>query len=771
MDTKYSRTRAGLAVVLLGASSGLAAAQDTGTTTTDQKVEKVVVTATKREKQLQDVPVAVTAVDGNEAAAAGVTDTERLAQVVPSLFITSSQQVGLGAQIRVRGVGTATGNPGLEGSVGFFVDGVNVGRSNTAFSDLVDVKRIEVLRGPQGTLFGKSTSAGVINVITRLPDWEWGGHARASVSTEGGFYANGRVSGPLVDDVLAFSLTAQGRVRDGYINDVVSGADYNDRNRWLGRAQLLFQPSDDLSLRFIVDHSERNEHSTVPAFTQITDAQRALIVNLGGTVPNPPGGSDHFDVAVNGPFTADTRDTGYTAIADWSTSFADLRGIVAYRDSLAQKDFDTDFTNVDIFRQTDDLNDRVFSAELQATREIGAFDLLLGFYYFDTETDYDVSRKLGTQAGAFFDIQTTNALITAALWEPGRGLTLQDTVQEGDGWSIFTHDTWHVTPRFHLTAGLRYQSEEKTGGATFTYNQATACTIVFTSPPHAAATAAGANGFLAAVRPASFCAASTPNFDESYSDDQLTGTFIAAFDVTDDIFAYASYARGFKAGGINLDSRAGANAAQSFLPEAVDSYEIGLKTQFFGGAVTANAAAFTMKFHDFQLNSFSPATAFVLTNEASVTSEGVELEAAVRLTEGLWVRGGGLYNEAQYGEDTANPALRERVVSNAPKWSGTLGVSYDRPVFTGWTAFGRLDGRVQTEVFTASNLAPATRQNAYGVLNGRFGMRSEDGWEFAAFGTNLTDTRFKTIAFTTTGGIQSYFGEPLYLGFEVSKQF
>ncbi len=763
------RLLSGSAILLFSSLPSMAQAQEESSPPAAKvaaESAEIVVTATKREERLQDVPIAITAVSGAEVANSGVNNTEQLAQISPSLFITSSQQVGLGAQIRLRGVGTATGNPGLEGSVGFFVDNIFAGRSNTAFGDLVDVERVEVLRGPQGTLFGKNTSAGVINVITRSPDFYWGGNARGAVTNDGGIRVNARVTGPISNDKLAFSISGQVNVREGYIHDAVTGADYNDRNRWLLRGQLLFTPSPEFSLRLIAEQSQRKENSTVAPFTEITAQQRAIVTGLGGFVPTPVSGSVGLQVAVNAPFAARTNDTNFGAIADWKAGSVGLKAILAYRDSRAFKDYDTDFTNVDIFRQTDDLRDRVFSAEFQASGQAGPVDFLLGVYYFKSKTDYHVSRLLARDAGRYFDTLTTNALITPALFQPGRGLTLQDTDQDGEGYSIFTHNIWHVTDRLDVTGGLRYQWEKKTGGSNFTYNQATACTIIFTG-----AGSAGANGFLAAIRPSAFCAASTPNFRARYSDGQLTGTGVISYKLADDIMTYASYSRGFKSGGINLDPRAGANPQQTFLPEDVDSYEIGLKSAFLDRKLILNIAAFTAKYKNFQLNTFNPTTSFVLSNEGSVKSRGIEAEMTAHPFEGMTLRGGVLYNIARYGPDTVNTGLRGNIISNAPKWSGTAGLAYETGIGGQWSGFARIDGRFQSAVLTASNLAPQTRQKSLALVNGRIGIKNADGLEIAVFGTNLTNTRYKTIAFATTGGFQSYFGEPRYYGIEVSKRF
>lgn len=752
-----------------------AQAQGSGQAAADQKdavANDIIVTATRRDQRIQEVPVAVTAISGTDVAAAGVNDTERLAQVVPSLYITSSQQVGLGAQLRMRGVGTATGNPGLEGSVGFFLDGIYVGRSNTAFNDLLDVERVEVLRGPQGTLYGKNTSAGLINVITRAPDFQWGGNARGALSNAGGIRAQVRLSGPIVDDKLAFSVSGLVNSREGYMTDINTGQDYNDRNRFSLRGQLSFEPSSDIRLRLIADHSERSEHSTVPTWVARTAGTTTLLNSFGRPLPTV-GQRDFLAVAVNDPIDARTNDTGVALMADANVGGGKLKGIVSYRNSIAEKDFDLDWTPVDIYRQIERLDDRQWTFELQYSRPIGPVDFLIGAYHFDAETDYFRQQLLGTQAGAYFKAigAPTNVNITPALWQAGRGLTAQNTVQDSNGWSIFTHNIIKLADQLEATVGLRYQEERKTGGSTFAYNQASVCTQVFTAPPLTAGGAAVANAIVNALRPSSFCAASTPNYADAYRDDQFTGTAALSFIWSPDFTTYVSYARGFKAGGINLDTAAGRNPSRTFLPETVDSYEVGGKLQAFDNGLTINMAIFRMDFTDFQLNAFTPGAAFVLTNEGEARSRGVEVEAIVRPLEGLQLRGGVMYNEAFYTSRTLNPNLANRTLSNAPKWSGTFGFDYTQRLSERWSAVLRFDGRAQSHVLTASNLDPLSRQDKFATLNARVTLRSTDGFEIAAFGTNLTDQRIRTVGFATVGGYLSYFSEPRYYGVEVAKRF
>ncbi len=232
----------------------------------EQVIEEIVVTATKREQSVQDIPIAVSAFSGADLNARGITEVDQLMQVSPSLFINTSNSSTNGGTMRIRGIGTTGNNVGLESAVGFFIDGVYRSRSGQALNDLVDIERVEILRGPQGTLFGKNTSAGAVHVITKRPEWEYGGTAAIGAGNLSSLEASGSFTGPLIDDVLAFRIAGSYRERDGFYDDIDTGDEYADRERYTIKGQLLWTPTDTLEARLILDYTDKDETCCPAAF-------------------------------------------------------------------------------------------------------------------------------------------------------------------------------------------------------------------------------------------------------------------------------------------------------------------------------------------------------------------------------------------------------------------------------------------------------------------------------------------------------------------------
>ena len=235
------------------------------------EIEEITVTATKREESIQDVPIAISAFTGDDLERSGITDLEQLQQIAPSLSIYSSNTTTGGGTIRVRGVGTTGNNLGLEASVGSFLDGVYIPRAGLAMGDLVDIERVELLRGPQGTLFGKNTSAGALNIITKRPQFEWGGGFSTTYGSEGTTRVKGSITGPLVDEELAFRFAFSGNWADGYYDNFASPDTYAKMDRQTGRMQLLWTPMDDLEVRTIYDYTRRDESCCPASFKFLGD--------------------------------------------------------------------------------------------------------------------------------------------------------------------------------------------------------------------------------------------------------------------------------------------------------------------------------------------------------------------------------------------------------------------------------------------------------------------------------------------------------------------
>jgi outer membrane receptor protein involved in Fe transport len=442
MSRKYWLLSAGVAALVtpgLAHAQGDTAAQPTDATAAQPAGEddnNIVVTAQGRRQILQDVPLAVTAVGGETMQNSGATDIRQLNQLAPSLLVSSTGTEANGSA-RIRGIGTVGDNPGLESSVAVFIDGVYRSRSGIGLNEMGDVERVEVLRGPQGTLFGRNASAGLIHIITARPEFTFGGHVDLSY---GNFdYMRGQigVTGP-ISSQLAFRLDAIYTRRDGFY-DVVNASGgtenhVNDRDRFFTRAQLLFEPSDAISLRIIGDYTQRNESCCgavyiglletfdptpgvpgdfsvrAPGAGGSPDGNRIVdvLTRLGGIFPAR---GDPFarQLALTPGTTYEgrTTDWGVSAQLDWDLGGANLTSITAYRGYKSEAPSDTDYSNVDILRRDDDGNSfrrfRTFTQELrlQGSALGGMLDWLVGGYFASEDLEVRDNLEFGSQYGAF----------------------------------------------------------------------------------------------------------------------------------------------------------------------------------------------------------------------------------------------------------------------------------------------------------------------------------------------------------------------------------
>jgi iron complex outermembrane receptor protein len=734
---------------LAALSAGPVVAQDARTVT---QLETVVVTATRRAESQQTVPVAVTAVSAEQIAAAGLRDTTALQQVAPSLVITVSNSETTGGVLRIRGVGTQGQNLGLEAAVGVFVDGVYRSRPALALNDLLDVRQIEVLRGPQGTLFGKNTSAGAIILTTNPPSFEPGGEVLVGLGPDGQRRIQGSLAGPIADNLLAFRISGVMNERDGYIRDVKLDRRYNDRDRVSLRAQLLVTPTPDLSLRLIADHIEKSELCCAAPYV-LNGVRAGLITSLGGTVFNPTRQND-FLVATNTPVRSDTEEYGFSAQMDWNTAIGDLKVIASTRQFIASRDADVDFLDLDLANLLNEVTkDRLNSMEATVQNQTGRLDWLVGAFWFDTRLNNPSTQVIGRDLGRYQAGVTGRAI--AGLYAAGDGDQLRRFYQTGDGWSVFAHGTLSITDTLKATGGLRYLEESKVGGGEFVTRIGASCT----SP-------------LVPAAARVFCA--TRNYQAAFTDDATTWSAALSWRITPEIMAYASASHGYKAGGISLDRDAGNRTRQTFLPETSDNVELGLKTEWFDRRLQINLTAFQLEFTDFQRTVFT-GTETLLSNQGEVTSEGVELETRWFATPKLALNSSVTFADTQYGSNVTDLTIANRALNAAPKWTAQAGFLYERPIKGEISFLASGNARYQSRTTTGADLDPLKSQKGYTLVNGRIGLRHEGhDAELVLWGSNLTDERYRIVTFNATlqpGSLQAYMGEPRAWGLELSKRF
>jgi outer membrane receptor protein involved in Fe transport len=790
-------------------------------------VEEIIVTAQKREQSLQDVPIVVTAISEQALQDAGVRDIKDLTVLTPGVTVTSTSSEA-STTARVRGVGTVGDNPGLESSVGIVIDGVYRPRNGVGFNDLGEIERVEVLKGPQGTLFGKNTSAGVINVISKAPDFDFGLDAEATVGNYGALETSASVTGPLIEDKLAGRFFAAFRQRDG-LYDVQTGTvgprarpQDNDRNYYTLRGQLLWTPTEDLDVRLIADYTNRQEFCCVgvnvvrnPLRQGYIDFLSQQVQGVPGTL-NPPNPSERLAFA-NRPTDQNVEDGGVSLEATYDINpDVTLTSITAYRQWETRNGQDTEFTTADVWYREPGQNSNTFSFWTQELRLAGTsdrLDWLVGGFYSREELDRQDRIVYGPDFERYFSLiiagQSNPALFPAAQFllsntasaanpfglpaAAGGGLGAPGTVFAGrgnndyyaqttDSLALFTNNSFRATEQLELTLGLRYTMEEKSVDTLYTNpNGAGGCGTVLGrynafGQPAALLPLLGA----VCVLPTSDPAFNLLRTSQSREEEELTGTVKAAYRFNEDLLTYASYARGYKAGGFNLDrARKGFGVAEtntSFEPEFVDSYELGLKSELFNNSLLANATLFHQTFENFQLNTFT-GVSFIVASIPEVVSRGVDADFIyITPVEGLTLNGGITYAETQYGDFTPSAGVSARLpgsrLSFAPLYSLSLSGTYERPVGNGLLLRTSLSGKYSSSYNTGSDLAPEKVQNGFTVVNGRVGIGTEDGrYTLEAFANNLFDEDYFQVAFdaplqneATRPAVNAFLGAPRLFG-------
>ena len=792
----------------------------------------ITVTAQKRVEQLQDVPIAVTALDEQLLQDTGVRDIKDLQVLVPGLTVTSTQNEAI-TTARIRGIGTVGDNVGLESSVGVVIDGVYRARNSVGFGDLGQLERIEVLKGPQGTVFGKNTSAGVINVVTRRPSYTQTAEGEVTAGNYGALGASGYYSDALGEN-SAFSVYAAKRKRDGWM-DVVTGAgprtetgDY-DQNYHLLRGQLLLEPADTLAVNVIADYTSREENCCTAVQTVI-----------GGTAPviNALGGGNAIAVPAD-PFARvaysnrsteqDIKDKGISAQADWDSPWfggATLTSITAFRDWQTINGLDFDFTTADLLYRNADPDESFsrfenFSQELRLTGSTDSIDWMVGMFYSDEDLTRNDSYRVGAAyepylstlvgsqvlgglaaqlapAGITVDTSNPAVFMSQVSGQPfgsnfaGLG-ALDRYKQNANSLGLFTNNTWHATDALDLTLGLRYTSEEKELASVYSNpNGSVGCGSVLANPAGRVAAALMARGIpitsLPPAMQAQILGAVTPQLagymclpwanalhngrmtEQQREEKEWSGTVKAAYRWSERVMTYASAARGYKAGGFNLDRVQSSNGLSSggsgitpvddtsFPGEVVDSFELGAKTTWAGGNLLLNATLFHQTYEDFQLNSFL-GTSFVVRSIPEVVSKGVDAElmwqpAAIR---GLVLQGGLMYADTTYSDEIPGAdfapggqlyKLPGAQASFAPEWSGTAAVTYEWDF--GADLMGRFNfgGKYMSDYNTGSDLDPEKAQEAFTVFNARLGFgASDERWMVELWGQNIFDKDYVQVGF------------------------
>lgn len=575
-----------------------AAAEETAEEETFEE-EAIIVTATKREQTLQDVPVAVSVTSAVEIERAQVRDLNDLQTLVPSLRVGQLQS-SANTNFIIRGFGNGANNVGIEPSVGVFIDGVYRSRSAAQIGDLPNLKRVEVLRGPQSTLFGKNASAGVISIVTAEPSYDFGGSVEFSYGNYDAIVAKADVTGPIIADTLAFSLAGNYNKRDGYGINLVNGDKTNERNRWGVRGQLLLEPSDSIKFRLIGDYDKIDEDCCFVGNVQ-GGPTVAAIRAIGGNIN--VGGINSYREFTNFPSTNLIKNYGVSLQGDFDFDALKLTSISAYREVHSDTNQDSDFTSADLIGfNGSDIDIETITQELRLTSDFdGPINFLLGGYYFDEKIsnvsaltfgrdfrNYANALSGGNYGGLEATIRALNGLPAATpttqFGAQGQG-RFENWDYKNTAYSLFGSVDFEIMEGLVLTGGINYTHDKKdVAGTIVTSDVFSSIDLVRTGaaagipaalppgtlgpsqtttifprirPCTTGAPAGTCNPFLA-LSPLQFIPPflSFPNAveDGRTTDSKVTYSVRLAYEMTDNLNVYASYGTGFKATSWNISS-------------------------------------------------------------------------------------------------------------------------------------------------------------------------------------------------------------------------
>ncbi len=780
----------------------------------------ILVTARRRAETQQTVPIALSVLTGKALAEVGAFNVNRLQQQVPSLQFYSSNPRN--SAINIRGLGAPFGltNDGIEQGVGFYIDGVYIGRVGAATFDFIDVDRVEVLRGPQGTLYGKNTTAGALNITTRAPSFTPEVRAEVSVGNYNFGQFKTSVSGPITDR-LAVRLSTSATTRDGTIYDVTRKTDLH-RQRNIGfRGQALYKPTDTLSLTLSGDFNVQNPLCCAQYYARVGTTQRAAnrqYAALAAAFGYAPPSTNPFDRVTDLDADINSRQEvgGVSLVANWDLGPATLTSVSAWRYWDWQPANDRDFIGLPITTVSQNPSQqKQYSQEIRlASNGKNTLDYTVGAFFFNQTIDTQGSQVQGSAASRFLlsGADATNPKVLD-------GLTSTNTIAfDNTSFAVFGKLNWAATEKFHIQPGLRVNYDKKSGSYVSVVS-------IHNSQYDFVATADTVAGQLAAARAKSAAAGTTfqnqintlapQSYSPRFSAWNVSGDLTLSYDFASDVHGYATYARSFKSGGINLSglplnsTSTGVDlTTQTVKPEKVNAYEIGLKTQFLDRRLTLNLAGFWTDIKDYQATVNNNAINVIrgyLANAGKVRSRGFEFDTTYRPTPRFNLYFNGAYTDAKYIDFKNAPCPPELTGGTAAsatsaataagvaggvspaacdisgqrlpgisKWSLSYGAEYNVLVgSSGGQVYLGYDGTYRTRFSSNPSPSAYTYIAGYSLSNFRLGYRKKD-FNVYAWVRNAFDRNYFELLSTqsgSTGLIVGQPGDPRTFGGTISKTF
>jgi iron complex outermembrane receptor protein len=767
----------------------------------------VIVTAQRRQERAQDVPIALSVISGNELARTGTFNVNRLQQLQPALQFYSSNPRN--SAINIRGLGAPFGltNDGIEQGVGFYLDGVYVGRAGASTFDFVDVDRVEVLRGPQGTLYGKNTTAGAINVTTRAPSFTPEARFEASTGNYGYLQVKGSGSAPIIADKLAVRLSFSHTGRKGTIYDVATGEDVHRQDNFSVRGQLLWRATSNLDFTLAGDYNLQNPLCCVQYYARVGATQRPLnrqYAALAAAFNYAPPSTNPFDrvTDLDADLNARQQMAGVSLVGNWDIGPATITSVSAWRNWDWKPANDRDFTGLPITTVSANPSHQTqYSQELRlASNGKSRLQYTLGAFYFHQTIHTDGLQVQGAAASRWLlnpgnvavgssgcATPTTTACIPSTL----DGLTSRNTIDFGNSsLAVFGKLNWEVADRLHIQPGLRLNYDKKSGSYVAVVTNGTGSTTL----------TADQRGVLA-----------PQSYQPRFSAWNVSGDLTLSYDVTSDVHVYATYARSFKSGGINLSGLPldAANnpilSASTVKPEKVNHFELGLKTQFADRRITFNLAAFWTEINDYQATVTNGQLGVIrgyLANAQKVRVRGVEFDSSFRPSERFSIYANGAFTDAKYvrfpdapcppeltggttvaagqtpaaagtpGLSPANCDISGQVLPGVSKWALSYGAEYNLPVSGGEVYLG-YEGSYRSRFSSNPSPSAYTWIDGYSLSNFRLGWRRDSlnifGWVRNAFDQHYFE--ILTPQSGSTGLIVGQPGDPRTYGVTISKKF
>ncbi len=769
-------TRGLLAAALFSTVAGAALAQEAApvqlaqnTAVSPANVGAVVVTARRRLESAQEVPIALSVATGQTLEQTGVTNIVTLPQIIPTIQVLSPN--GRNTNITIRGLGASYGlaNDGLEQGVGVYVDQVYISRPGVATLDFIDIDQIEVLRGPQGTLFGKNTTAGALNITTQDATDHLSGAAEATVGSYNLRSFKGTISGPIVADKVAARLSVSGTWRDGTVRNAISGLQQNAQDNLGVRGQIKITPNENLTIKLSGDYTHQQPECCTQLFVRVGDTQRPANTKYyalaAGRNYRAPSTNPYDRIAdVDTDIQADQWVSGLSGIVEYDFGPVTLTSVSAHREWDWEPRNDRDYTALNVTTKSQNpSHQKQTSQEFRlSSNGSNTVDWTAGLYYFDQNITTGGTTAYGRDASYWLLPGTGSPDSLLDGFAVFNNSTIDTT-----SYAAFGQATWNVNDRLSVTPGLRYTKEKKDGS----YAQTTSGGLVTTDTTLI-------NRRLGIARPQTFSAKT----DEG----AWSGQLAVNYEIAPDLHSYATYSRGFKSGGINMTALplTAANlpntTAAVVKPEKVQTFELGLKSQFFERLLTANVAVFQTKVENFQANVVDSAAGAplrgYLANVKEVQVRGAELDLSTRSIGGFTSYFNLAYTDGKYVDFKNAPTPLENLTAttsafnlsgrNLPgvsRWAGSAGVEYRRP-FTFIDVPGEfylgVDGNFRSNYYADVTTSIYSIIKGSEVLNLRAGFEGDNGVDAFVLVKNANDERYLNNITIVSGNSGLVVGTP-----------